>query len=58
VVRGPRPPDGLDVIRSERERFAREGIQAAADQEANASRNGNGDRRRIQPAREVEASAE
>ncbi|CAG8132593.1 unnamed protein product [Penicillium nalgiovense] len=48
----------LSVIRSERERFAREGIQAAADQEANANRNGNGDRRRIQPAREVEASAE
>jgi translation initiation factor 3 subunit M len=50
----------LNVIRSERERFAREGIQAAADQEANANRNGNGDRRRIQPAqpREVEASAE
>lgn len=52
----------LSVIRSERERFAREGIQAAADQEANANRNGNGDRRRIQPAqpqaREVEATAE
>ncbi|KAJ5178082.1 uncharacterized protein N7500_000781 [Penicillium coprophilum] len=50
----------LNVIRTERERFAREGIQAAADQEANANRNGNSDRRRIQPAqpREVEASAE
>ncbi|OQD71258.1 hypothetical protein PENPOL_c001G07775 [Penicillium polonicum] len=52
----------LSVIRSERERFAREGIQAAADQEANANRNGNGDRRRLQPAqpqaREVEAAAE
>ncbi|KAI2732285.1 hypothetical protein DTO012A7_4815 [Penicillium roqueforti] len=51
----------LNVIRTERERFAREGIQAAADQEANANRNGNGDRRRIQlsqPTREVEASAE
>lgn len=48
----------LSVIRSERERFAREGLQAAADQDSNANR--GGDRRRIQPAqaREVEAGAE
>ncbi|KAJ5558475.1 hypothetical protein N7461_002447 [Penicillium sp. DV-2018c] len=44
----------LSVIRSERERFAREGLQALGDQE------NRGDRRRVQPAqtREVEASAE
>ncbi|CAG8096574.1 unnamed protein product [Penicillium olsonii] len=45
----------LSVIRSERERFAREGAQAAIDQEANKNRNANGDRRRTQ-AREVEAA--
>jgi translation initiation factor 3 subunit M len=46
----------LSVIRSERERFAREGPQALGDQENNL----RGDRRRLQPAqaREVEASAE
>lgn len=43
----------LNVIRSERERFAREGAQAAIEQETNKARNGNGDRRR---AREVEAA--
>lgn len=62
----------LSVIRSERERFVREGIQAAADQEAAAAaaaagKNGDksrtGDRRRNQPSqpsqpREVEAVGE
>jgi translation initiation factor 3 subunit M len=49
----------LTVIRSERERFVREGIQSAADQEAAKSdKNRNGDRRRNQPTREVEVSAE
>ncbi|KAJ6043470.1 uncharacterized protein N7446_001670 [Penicillium canescens] len=49
----------LTVIRSERERFVREGIQSAADQEAaKGDKNRNGDRRRNQPTREVEVSAE
>ena len=58
----------LSVIRSERERFVREGIQAAADQEAAvvAGKNGDkarsGDRRRnpqqTSQSREVEAVAE
>ncbi|KAJ5242456.1 Eukaryotic translation initiation factor [Penicillium citrinum] len=57
----------LSVIRSERERFVREGIQAAADQEAAAAAGKNGDKARsgdrrrnpqqTQP-REVEAVAE
>lgn len=53
----------LSVIRAERERFVREGIQAAADQEA-AAKNGDkgriGDRRRPQQSqpREVDAVAE
>jgi translation initiation factor 3 subunit M len=50
----------LTVIRSERERFAREGIQSAADQEAakGGDKNRTVDRRRNQPTREVEVSAE
>lgn len=49
----------LSVIRSERERFVREGIQSAADQEAaKGDKNRNADRRRNQPTREVEVSAE
>ncbi|KAJ5092131.1 Eukaryotic translation initiation factor [Penicillium alfredii] len=59
----------LGVVRSERERFVREGIQAAADQEAAAvaaaqgktgDKARSGDRRRNQPsqAREVEAVGE
>ena len=55
----------LSVIRSERERFMREGIQAATDQEAakNGDKARSGDRRRNQQtqpsqAREVEATAE
>lgn len=58
----------LSVIRSERERFVREGIQAAADQEAAAAagksgdKSRTGDRRRNQPSqpqpREVEAVGE
>jgi translation initiation factor 3 subunit M len=49
----------LTVIRSERERFVREGIQSAADQEAaKGDKNRSGDRRRNQPTREVEVSAE
>ncbi|KAJ5915445.1 Eukaryotic translation initiation factor [Penicillium verhagenii] len=57
----------LSVIRSERERFVREGIQAAADQESKAANKARfGDRQRIQseqPAqasqpREVEGTAE
>ncbi|KAJ5327173.1 uncharacterized protein N7506_010275 [Penicillium brevicompactum] len=44
----------LSVIRSERERFAREGAQAAIEQEASKGRNANGDRRRIQT--QVEAA--
>lgn len=53
----------LTVIRSERERFAREGIQSASDQEAGAAQK-NGDRRRNQQPqqssqpREVEAVGE
>ncbi|KAJ6145299.1 Eukaryotic translation initiation factor [Penicillium chermesinum] len=52
----------LSVIRSERERFVREGIQAAADQEAakNGEKGRGIDRRRNQQSqpREVEAAAE
>ncbi|CAI7579210.1 unnamed protein product [Penicillium pancosmium] len=59
----------LTVIRSERERFVREGIQAAADQEAAAAAGKNGDKgrglvdRRRNPQqssqpREVEGTAE
>jgi translation initiation factor 3 subunit M len=52
----------LDVIRTERERFVREGIQAAADQEAAAQgkneKGRSGDRRRNQQPREVEPVAE
>lgn len=48
----------LSVIRSERERFAREGLAAAADQEAGKNRNGTGRRIQSQSAREVETGAE
>jgi translation initiation factor 3 subunit M len=55
----------LSVIRSERERFVREGIQGVADQEVakNGDKARSGDRRRNQQpqpsqAREVEATAE
>ncbi|KAF7718372.1 Eukaryotic translation initiation factor 3 subunit M [Penicillium ucsense] len=55
----------LGVIRTERERFIREGIQAAADQEASATQGksgdkfrSGGDRRRNQQPREVEPVAE
>jgi translation initiation factor 3 subunit M len=50
----------LTVIRSERERFVREGIQAAADQEAKNGDKRSGDRRRPQTSqpREVDAVGE
>ncbi|KAJ5902355.1 Eukaryotic translation initiation factor [Penicillium taxi] len=43
----------LNVIRSERERFVRDGIQAAADQEATAAQNKNGDKGRTMERRRL-----
>ncbi|KAJ6109707.1 Eukaryotic translation initiation factor [Penicillium sp. IBT 16267x] len=49
----------LSVIRSERERFAREGIQAASEEAKNGDKARFGDRRREQPAQaSIEATVE